>query len=131
MAERDGPEQDVTGEGLTSWSVSPCGRRVQLGFEDVQGRQCSLDLPFEAASALLMALPRVLRAALRARGDRTARVVQPLGAWHIERAADTGALVLTLATPTGFDVAFAVAPDQLEAMGEAVSVAEPPRRSLN
>ena len=136
MAERTAAENaaagpDVIGEGLTSWSVSPCGRRVQLGFEDVHGRRCRLDLPFEAVSALLMTIPRILRAALRARGDRSALVVQPLATWRVERAAGTGNLILTLATPTGFDVTFAVAPDQLEAMGEAGSEPEPARQLLN
>lgn len=131
MTEHAATGRDVIGEGLTSWSVSPCGRRVQLGFEDVRGRRCRLDLPFEAVSALLIAIPRILRAALRAKGDRSARVVQPLATWSVERAAGTGNLILTLATPTGFDVAFAVAPDQLEAMSEAASATEVPRRVLN
>lgn len=131
MAERTGPEGDVIGEGPTSWSVSPCGRRVRLGFEDGRGRRCRLDLPFEAVSALLVTIPRILRAALRARGDRGARVVQPLATWRVERAASTGNLILTLATPTGFDVAFAVAPDQLQAMGEAASATEVSGRVLN
>jgi hypothetical protein len=104
---------------------------VQLGFEDMHGRRCRLDLPFEAVSALLMTIPRILRAALRVRGDRSARVVQPLATWRVERAAGTGNLILTLATPTGFDVTFAVAPDQLEAIGEAASATDFPSRVLN
>lgn len=112
---------DLVGEGLTAWSVSPCGARVRLGFEDAAGQRCRLDLPFEAISALLMTIPAILRAALRARGEGDTRVVQPLGDWRLERAAGTASLILTLSTPTGFDIAFRVAADQLEAMGEAAA----------
>lgn len=122
---------EVVGEGLTAWSVSPGGGRVQLGFEDAGGRRCRLNLPFDVLSALLMTIPRILRAALRARGDPSARVIQPLGSWHLERAAGTSCLILTLATPNGFDVAFMVAPDQLVAMGEAAAGAECRRALLN
>lgn len=122
---------EVMGEGLTAWSVSPGGRRVQLGFEDASGRRCRLNLPFDALSALLMTIPRILRAALRARGDPSARVIQPLGSWHLERAAGTGCLILTLSTPNGFDVAFMVAPDQLAAMGDAVAGEHRPHALLN
>ena len=122
---------EMVGEGLTAWSVSPGGGRVQLGFEDAGGRRCSLDLPLDALSALLLTIPRILRAALRARGDPSARVLQPLGSWQLERAAGTGCLILTLSTPNGFDVAFMVAPDQLAAMGEAVTGADRPRALLN
>ncbi len=106
-------------EGLTSWSVSGDGDRVQLGFEDGAGRVRRLDLPFDAVSALLLTIPRMLRAALRARGNRSARVVQPLGGWSLERPAESGCLILTLSTRAGFDIAFAVAPQQLAAMNEA------------
>ena len=123
--------RELVGEGLTAWSVSPCGGRVLLGFEDSAGRRCRLDLPFNALSALLLTIPRILRAALRARGDQGTRIVQPLGGWRLEQAAGTGCLILTLSTPTGFDVAFTVAPDQLAAMGEAVAAANSPRVLLN
>jgi len=122
---------EVIGEGLTSWSVSDDGDRVRLGFEDGAGRLSRLDLPFEALSALVLIVPRILRAALRARGDRGARVVQPLGAWRLERAAGPGCLVLTLSTPAGFDVAFAVTPQQLSDMSEAAGRTEAPQFTLN
>ncbi len=122
---------EMVGEGLTAWSVLPGGRRVQLGFEDAGGRCCRLNLPFDVLSALLMTIPRILRTALRARGDPSARVIQPLGAWQLERAAGTGCLILTLSTPNGFDVAFMVAPDQLAAMGEAAAETDRKRGLLN
>lgn len=123
--------RELVGEGLTGWSVTPGEGRVRLGFEDATGQRCRLDLPLEAVSALLVAIPSMLRDALLARGDGDARVVQPLGKWKLERAVGAWSLVLTLSTPTGFDVAFAVAPDQLEAMGEAAAGPISPAVFLN
>ena len=118
-------------EGLTSWSVSGDGERVQLGFEDGVGHLRRLDLPFDAISALLLTIPSILRAALRARGNRSARVVQRLDAWSLERVAGSGCLILTLSTPTGFDVTFAVSPHQLAAMNEAADATDLPHNALN
>lgn len=118
-------------EGLTSWSVSDDGDRIRLGFENGVGRLRRLDLPFDAISALLLLIPRILRRALRARGNHSARVVQPLGAWSLERTAGSGCLILTLSTPAGFDVAFSVAPHQLAAMNEAVDQTDIPQGALN
>ncbi|MBV8578049.1 MAG: hypothetical protein JOZ58_23840 [Acetobacteraceae bacterium] len=117
----EGSVHELVGEGLTAWSVSPGGERVRLGFEDGDGNRCELDLPFEAVSALLMTIPSILRAALGARGDRCARVVQPLRSWRLEQAVGSGSLILTLSTPTGFEIAFVVAQHQLEGMGEAAA----------
>ena len=113
--------REVTGEGLTTWSVSADGGRVRLGFEDASGQRCRLDLPFESVNALLVTIPRMLNAALRAQGDRSARLVQPLGNWRLEQTVGSECLILTLSTPTGFDVAFKVAPAQVEAMSEAMA----------
>jgi hypothetical protein len=118
-------------EGLTSWTVSEDGDRIRLGFEDGVGRRRRLDLPSDAVGSLLPTIPRILLAALRAWGNRGARVVQPLGAWRVERAAHPGRLILTLSTPSGFDVAFAVAPHQLAAMSEAADSAATPQDVLN
>ena len=109
----------LVGESLTTWSVSADGSRARLGFSDGEGRPCRLDLPVEAVSGLLMTLPRILQRALDARGDGSSRVVQPLGAWQLEWAAGDGRLILTLTTPDGFGVAFALAPGELAAMAEA------------
>ena len=118
-------------EGLTSWTVSEDGDRIRLGFEDGVGRRRGFDLPFDAVSSLLLTTPRMLRTALRAQGNRSARVVQPLGAWSVERAAHPGCLILTLSALSGFDVAFAVAPHQLAAMSEAADSADVSRDVLN
>lgn len=111
--------RELAGEWLTTWSVSPDGSRARLGFADGAGWPCRVDLPVEVVSGLLMTLPRVLQAALDRRGDGSDRVVQPLGSWQLERASDPGRLILTLTTPDGFSVAFALAPGDLAAMADA------------
>ena len=110
---------ELVGEALTAWSVSHDGSRVRLGFVDRDGDPCRIDLPMEAVGALLLTLPRILQCALEARDDGSDRIVHPLGGWGLERAAEHGELILTLRTSEGFDVAFALAPDQLAAMAEA------------
>ncbi len=123
---------ELVGGWLTTWSVSPDGSRVRLGFADRKGRPYGLDLPFEAASALLMTLPRILQSALDARRDSSSRIVHPLGAWQVEQAAGRHALILTLKTPDGFGVAFTLMPDELAAMAEAGRHSSPaPPRVLN
>lgn len=54
-------ERELVGEVLTTWSVSPDGRRARLGFADGDGDPCRLELPVEAVSGLLMTLPCVLQ----------------------------------------------------------------------
>jgi len=127
--------RELAGEWLTTWSVLPDGSRARLGFADNAGRPCQIDLPVAAVSGLLMTLPRVLQAALDHRGDGSARVVHPLGTWALERAADPGLLVLTLTTPDGFSVAFALTPGDLAEMADAGQAHRPgtplPARVVN
>ena len=111
--------RELVGEWLTTWSVSADGSRARRGFSDGQGRPCCVDLPLEAVSGLLMTLPRVLQCALDARGEGNSRIVQPLGAWQVEQAAEDDRLILTLTTPDGFGVAFTLAPGELAAMAAA------------
>lgn len=113
-------ERELVGEVLTTWSVSPDGTRARLGFADGDGDPCRVELPVEAVSGLLMTLPAVLQAALHRRGDTSARIVQPLGTWRLEEAAEPDMLILTLQTSDGFSVAFALAPGELAAMADAV-----------
>lgn len=110
--------RELVGEALTTWSVSHDGSRVRLGFADGDGNPCRIDLPMEVMSTLLLTLPRILQCALDVRDDGSDRIVHPLGSWRMERAAEHGRLILTLNTPDGFGVSFAVAPDELAAMAE-------------
>ena len=110
--------RELVGEALTTWSVSHDGSRVRLGFADGDGGPCRIDLPMEVMSALLLTLPRILQCALDTRGNGSDRMVHLLDDWRVERAAGQDELILTLKTPDGFSIAFALAPDELAAMAE-------------
>jgi hypothetical protein len=99
----------LRGERLTGWAVAPGGGHVELGFEDKAGQAQSLSLPVELLSALLMTIPRMLRQALDAQfGDGSLRIIHELGGWQLERAAGLDAVMLTMRTPDGFEVTFAL-----------------------
>jgi hypothetical protein len=120
MADSDDAEL-IEGRQLTGWSVLPGGESIRLSLSATDGSERSVVLPFDALSSLLMTLPRMLQAALNARGfNGTLRVAQPLGQWRIEQAVGTDGLVLKLATPDGFEVTFACDGGAAEALGTAL-----------
>jgi len=109
----------IRGERLTTWAVTPDGEQVQLGFEDGAGRACTITLPVAVLSGLMMTIPRMLRRALRLRfADGSLRMIHELGDWRVERAVGADASILSLATPDGFEVTFAVATPQADRLGE-------------
>ena len=57
----------------------------------------------------------------RRTGDATLRTVYPLGDWQLNRDVDEKSILLTLATPDGFSVSFAVTPRDAAALGDALS----------
>jgi hypothetical protein len=75
MKQRAEDEISIEGRGLTSWAVMPGGTNIRLDLATAAGKTCSVVLPFDALSSLLMTLPRVLQAALDARcSDGSLRV---------------------------------------------------------
>src|ERR1700760_2355874 len=99
----------ILGEQLTNWAVLDGGARVGMDFRGTDQRSHRIVLPFDTLTSLLMTLPRMLQTALDTRfSDGSLRLVQPLGTWRIEQAEATSGLVLRLATPDGFEVAFAL-----------------------
>ena len=92
---------EVTGDG-----------RLRLRLRDASGHAASLTLPLECLGAVLAAVPAV--------GD----TVRPLAAWSL--GAGGGDLVLTLRTPDGASVAFAVKPWQIAAIASLAGPAAPP-----
>jgi hypothetical protein len=117
----------IKGERLTTWAVSPDGERVRLGFEDEAGRPCVLSLQTALLSALMMTIPRMLRQALEARvADGSLRMIHELGDWRVERAVGADASILSLATPDGFEVTFAVATPEADRLGETLRYSATP-----
>jgi hypothetical protein len=88
-------------------------------LDDV-GRELALELPAGLASSLLLTLPHLMEKCLQQlRGDAT-RLVFPMGCWVLEGAAESGDFILSLQTPDGFKVAFAVAADDARALARAL-----------
>jgi hypothetical protein len=70
-----------------------------------------------------MTLPQLTAQALRAKyRDDTLKVVYPVGDWSLQLASDGVHRILTLGTPDGFEVSFALQDD--DAAGLAASLGE-------
>lgn len=111
----------IKGERLTTWSVTPDGEHVRLGLVNDGGQPCAVLLPIAVLSGLMMTIPRMLQDALRAKfSDSSLRMIHELGDWRVERAAGADASILSLATPDGFEVAFAVATPQADRLGKTL-----------
>ncbi len=117
---------DINGKALTTCQVDSAGEAFRLNFESADGQAASLTLPSECLKALLMTLPRLTAQALRAKyRDETLKVVYPVGDWSLHLASDGVHRILTLGTPDGFEVSFALQDD--DAAGLAASFGEPQR----
>ena len=105
---------------LTTFSVSDDGTSIAFGVADEAGEEGALVLPAECLKALMMTLPEMMRRALRHQHrDASLRLVYPIGSWEIETSTEPGTLIMTLRTPDGFDVSFALEAKQLRDMAEA------------
>jgi len=120
-------EPAIKGERLTTWTVAAEGERVVLGFEDEAGQCRNISLPVEVLSALMMTIPRMLREALAGRfAGGSLRMIHPLGDWRVERAMGVDASLLSLATPDGFEVTFALATPEADRLGEMLRYSAEP-----
>jgi hypothetical protein len=114
----------LEGQQLTAWSVLPGGAQVRLDFTARDGGTHRIILAFDALTGLLMTLPRMLQTALDAQfADGSLRVVQPLACWRIEQIEGAAGLLLRLATPDGFEVAFALNGSDAASLGAALQSA--------
>jgi hypothetical protein len=86
--------------------VSPDGKRIRLRVRDQDGQTVSFSLPACWLNAMQTALPR-------SSGPDT---VHPLDSWSMDRRENGQDLVLTLRTPEGESVSFAVKPWHVEGM---------------
>ena len=121
---------DISGKALTTCQVAAGGEAFRLNFENADGQPMSLTLPSDCLRALLMTLPRLTAQALRAKyRDDTLKVVYPVGKWSLQVASDGVHRILTLCTPDGFEVSFALQDD--DAGGLAALLRENPRASTD
>jgi hypothetical protein len=105
--------------GLTTCEIADGGAQIRLHMLDETGRPVTLALPTQLASSLILTLPGLMDRCLRElRGDAT-RLVFPMHCWTLEAAAAAEAFILTVETPDGFRVAFAVSMDDARGLAEA------------
>jgi hypothetical protein len=100
-------------KSLARFETGEGGASISLVAEDAAGRTTRLTFPTEVLSSLNMTLPQMLTAAIqRQRNDPTARLVYPLAESRTELSTDLSTRILTLETPDGFTVSFAVSDEQ-------------------
>lgn len=111
---------------LTTCEVGEGGAEIRLHLLDEAGRQVTLELPTGLGSALILTLPRLMDKCLRQLRGEATRLVFPMHCWALEAAIETDALILTLQTPDGFSVAFAVSMDDARGLAEVLQANCPP-----
>lgn len=120
---------------LTTFSVAADGGSIAIGVADEEGRAGALMLPTACLSELMMTLPEMMRRALRLlHDDPSLRLVYPTAGWEIERSKVPKTFIVTLRTPDGFHVSFALTAADLSDMAEAThtpsleTAATPPKQ---
>ncbi|MFG1377956.1 hypothetical protein [Xanthobacter autotrophicus] len=108
---------DIMGEDLLAFDVAVDGSRIRMSFSRPDGTATALNLPSDCLKAMVMTLPKMMTEVLRARHrDDSLRLVYPAHMVRIEQASDPQTLILTLSTPDGFEVSFALAGPQLKSL---------------
>ncbi len=114
---------EIVGKALTTCQVDPTGHSFRIVMEDADGRPASVVLPTDCLRSLLMTLPNVIEQALKARyRDDTLKIVYPMGGFSPQAAAGSDSRILTMTTPDGFKVSFALSPE--DAGGLAMSLVD-------
>jgi len=112
---------EIVGKKLTTCQDDASGRWLRLNFDAENGTPSAVTLPMDCARALLMTLPGMIDRALRTRyGDASMRLVYPMGDWSIESDASSNQRILTLATPDGFKIAFALSPESADLLATSL-----------
>lgn len=112
---------------FTSCEVSGDGEAIRLSYCDEGGAARDLHISAEQAGALAMTLPRLLSAALKARGrDPSLRFVFPLAECNLEAAAGSSHRILSLRTSDGFEVCFSLSQEALTQMGQLIDLGADP-----
>ena len=105
---------------LTTCEAAQGGAKLRLHMRDETGREVVLELPAGLASSLILTLPHLMEECMQQLRGSATRLVFPLRCWMLESAAETGDFILSLQTPDGFKVAFAVPSDDARALAEAL-----------
>ncbi len=99
----------IRGRQLSTFSLTPDGEIFSIQVMDEGERPATLELPADCLNALIMTLPDILKQSLCRRfQNESMRLVYPVGAWNVEGSASPGLVIVTLATPDGFQVSFGI-----------------------
>ena len=113
---------EIRVKSLTNCEVAADGGAISLGFEDVAGKPAAVSVSLNQIGALIMTLPGLLEAALKARyGDQSLRYAYPLASWVLEQSTDTSQRIITLETEDGFKVRFSIPKEEQSLLGEALT----------
>ena len=113
---------EIKVRSLTNCEVAPDGGAISLGFEDSAGNSAAVSVSLNQVGALIMTLPGLLEAALKARyGDQSLRYAYPLSSWALEQSTDTTQRIITLETEDGFKVRFSIPKAEQSLLGEALT----------
>jgi hypothetical protein len=128
ITKKNAPEHamEIKVKALTTCEVAADGGAISLGFEDAAGNPAAVSVSLNQVGALIMTLPGLLEAALKARyGDQSLRYAYPLASWVVEQATDTTRRIVTLETEDGFKVRFSIPKTEQSLLGEALTQPTP------
>jgi hypothetical protein len=112
---------EISVKSLTTCEVAPDGCAISLRFEDAAGKPAAVRVSLNQVGALIMTLPGLLEAALKARyGDQSLRYAYPLASWVVEQSTDVTQRIITLETEDGFKVRFSIPKAEQSLLGEAL-----------
>jgi hypothetical protein len=113
---------DFIVQKLTTFAVSDGGTHLHMNFVCEDAGQVSLRLPTECLQGLVMTLPRMMSQALRVRyHDQSLRLVYPAENIRIEVCSDLKTVIVTFATPDGFEVSFSLTLQQMKLFNAAMN----------
>ena len=99
--------------------MSADGKRLRLRVRDQNGQTVAFSLPTCWFNAMLSAMPN----------STGCDTVHSLDSWSMDRMGNGQDLVLTLRTPEGHAVSFAMKPSQIEGMATIATYGNPDRTS--
>ncbi|WP_020174971.1 hypothetical protein [Methyloferula stellata] len=114
--------QDFIVQKLATFAVADGGTHLHMNFVCEDAGQVSLSLPTECLQRLLMTLPLMMGQALQVRyHDQSLRLVYPAENIRIELSSDLKTVIVTFATPDGFEVSFSLTLQQMRLFNAAMN----------